>query len=118
MFSALVQIELGTGAGSIISMIGVRIGASYPNHHFASLLRSPTAHSQSLSAQGRFTLALEPKNLFISSENLVQLQDKDASSHGRLNRTTELRALGIGTLVGEITMGNPGEDSELVPRSS
>jgi hypothetical protein len=69
-------------------------------------------------AQGRFTLALDSKNFFIPAENFVQLHDKDASSHGPFDRTTELRALGIGTLVGAITMGNPGGDIEPVTRSS
>jgi hypothetical protein len=69
-------------------------------------------------AQGRFTLALDSKNFFIPAEKFVQLHDKDASSHGLFDRTTELRGLGIGTLVGAITMGDPGGDIEPVTRSS
>ena len=69
-------------------------------------------------AQGRFTIALDSKNVFIPAENFVQLHDKEASSHGPFDRTTELRALGIGTLIGPIIMGNPGGDIEPVTRSS
>ena len=32
------------------------------------------------------------KNVFIPAENFVQLHDKDASSHGPFDRTTELRS--------------------------
>jgi hypothetical protein len=69
-------------------------------------------------AQGRFTLALDSKNVFIPAENFVQLHDKDASSHSPFNRTTELRGFGIGTMFGPIIIGNPGGDMEPVTRSS
>lgn len=59
-------------------------------------------------AQGRFAFALDSKNFLIPAENFVQLHDSDAPSHKPSDRTTELRALGIGTLVGAITTGGPG----------
>ena len=69
-------------------------------------------------AQGRFALALDSKNLFIFADNFAQLHNKETSSHRPFDRTTELRALGIGTLAGATMRGNPGGDIEPATRPS
>ena len=97
---------------SILCLIGWNLVSPRP------ISTGNASSGTAIHAQGRFNLALDSKSFFIPAEKFVQLHDKDSSSHGPFDRTTELRALGIGTLFGAIIMGDPGGDIEPVTRSS